>query len=319
MYREVSVYVRCGASGAIGVPTRGKSSSSAASFDVRHTAVMSLQWTVALALAFVLIAIGAALLVFVLMGRFGGQVPPVRPSRLIGRLATILATIVAFTALAAGSYAALVKENDALIGHLLSWPVLVLVVVLLLRSAIQNLLTREGLESLKAGPGGFEARWVTQRLEEAKHDLQAESASATPPPAGTHAAEDVNVGVDESTSFMIEMLNLAKVSPRSVVLESFARLEQVFREAMDAEPGRPGPRNPSVRTLANNALDEGLLTRKEFAALLELNNLRNVTAHDPRFKLDADQALKFAELARQVALALRTARGQTYDATGDPL
>lgn len=282
---------------------------------------MSLLSAVALALAFVVIAIGAALLVFYLLPRFGDRVRPVWPSRRLGRLAAIMAGIVALAAFAAGTYAALVKENDALIGHLLSWPVLVLVVVLLLRSAIHNLLTREGLESLKAGPGGFEAKWFAQRIEDAKHDLEEGNASATPPRAQTDAAEDVTPDVDESTSFMEEMLSLAKVSPRSVVLESFVRLEQVFREVMEPGAGSLGGgiRRPSVRTLAKKAQDDGLLTAKEFNVLQELTSLRNVIAHDPRFKLDADRAIEFAEIARRIAIALRLARGQDHTATADPL
>lgn len=278
-------------------------------FGPGHTATMSFCWAVALALALILIAAGAALLVFLLLGRPDPQEErEVSPQR-AGRRGVVLMTAVASVLLGLGVYAALVEKNDALLRYLLSWPVLVLVVVLLLRSAIQSLLTREGLESIKAGPGGFEAKWVDQRLAVAKHDLQTADTSI-----GT-----TGVGGDRPTAFMAEMGNLSKVSPRSAVLESFARLEQVLREVMGVHVEQARQRRPSARALTNAAFQRDLLSSDEVAAMVELIDLRNVVAHDPRIELDAKQAIDFAGLARQLALSLRLGSGQGDLTDEDPL
>jgi hypothetical protein len=113
------------------------------------------------------------------------------------------------------------------------------------------------------------------------------------------------------------MRQLAEVQPRAVILESHSRLEHLLREVVPVKPagGNAGSgRFPSVRSLARQAESAGLITRQELSVLDELTNLRNVVAHTRESAITYEQAMNYAELARQIAISIRLAAGDVgYD------
>jgi hypothetical protein len=91
-----------------------------------------------------------------------------------------------------------------------------------------------------------------------------------------------------------------------VILESFARLEKALREALQANPDNgQAPRRPtSVRAIGRRALEQGLITPAAFAALDDITVLRNIVAHAGTVDLDADRALAYAEIVRQLIISV---------------
>src|ERR1035441_8526007 len=169
-----------------------------------------------------------------------------------------------------------------------AWPAVACALVFILRRPLTDMLQRGRLKRLKAGPSGLEVEDFDEKLQEARAELgdipaeQVESLSSPTAPTSGQVARD---------DFLDEMKQLAEVAPSVVVLESFARLERVLRDAVEPDPqvrGRPA----SVVALARQAAEQGLITESEFAAFKDVTVLRNVVAHTSTVNLDAERALK---------------------------
>lgn len=200
---------------------------------------------------------------------------------------------------------------SAVIGSL-AWPVAIIVLVLLLRRPLVKMLSERPVKLFEAGPTGVKVEYFDEKIEEARSELEEARAErgdlkgAAPAPFDTSAARD---------DFMYEMEQLAKVSPSAVILESFARLERVLREALEPQsPGNHAPgRLSSIRQLARQAVDQRLIAPSELAALDDVTVLRNVVAHRRAVELDEERALAYASLIRQLIISVSLARGQTMN------
>lgn len=198
---------------------------------------------------------------------------------------------------------------SATVGQLI-WPILILVLVLLLRAPIKNLISSPDLRRVKAGPAGLELEFERE-LAKAQDELT--GGSDTPSMAIESAEGQV------AAEFMDEMRALAAVQPRAVVMESHSRLEKLLRDSVDMPTDdRPGGRYLSMRSLTRAATEQEILAPSEAHVLDELTDLRNRIAHEPDVRLSSELAIRYAELAVQVAVALRLARGKTA-ADGPPL
>lgn len=124
-------------------------------------------------------------------------------------------------------------------------------------------------------------------------------------PEDTHIADD----------FMYEMRQLADVAPSAVILESFARLEKVLRDALetDIRDGQAARRFTSARELARRAVKRGFITLSEAAALDDVAVLRNLIAHGRTTDLDADRALSYAAIVRQLINSILLAQNRIID------
>lgn len=199
---------------------------------------------------------------------------------------------------------------SATIGQLI-WPILILVLVLLLRDPIKNLIGSPDLRRVKAGPAGLEVEFERE-LAKAQDELT--GGSGVPSKAPVDSAEG-----QVAAGFMDEMRALAAVQPRAVVLESHSRLERLLRNSVDMPTDdRRSGRYISVRNLTRAAKEQELLAPSEAHALDELTDLRNRIAHEPDETLSPEVAIRYAELAVQVAVALRLARGENAG-DGPPL
>ncbi|WP_143101951.1 hypothetical protein [Amycolatopsis marina] len=111
---------------------------------------------------------------------------------------------------------------------------------------------------------------------------------------------------------MYEMKQLAQVSPRAAILESFARLEKTLREIVEMGPeNEKGRHFTSARELARRAADQGFLTPSELSAFDDVSVLRNTVAHRRDTDIDTDRALEYTALVRQLIIALALAKGRT--------
>jgi hypothetical protein len=103
---------------------------------------------------------------------------------------------------------------------------------------------------------------------------------------------------------------LAKMAPRAVVLESFARLEEELRRTVRAT-GQERSRyrgTISARNLARIAVEQGLLTPSEAAAVDDVAIIRNVLSHEEASNdFHADRALSYAVVVSQLIKSIASA------------
>lgn len=182
------------------------------------------------------------------------------------------------------------------------WPVLILAAVFILREPIKNLASSPRLKALKAGPGGVEIEFIEELGE-----VQRELAASPVPKAVTEGP------IDKSglTYFRAEMERLAVVSPRSVVMETHARLERLLREAVERNAEDSSYRFRGMQNLIAEASRQGWLPDTEASALRELSDLRNRVAHEPETAITPETALSYADVAAEAATVIHHRSGPT--------
>lgn len=202
---------------------------------------------------------------------------------------------------------------SATIGQL-AWPALLVTLGLSFRKPIREAVSSR-LTRLKAGPAGLQLEFK-EDLEEARELVESGQKDS-----GSSDSEVPSGPAGETPSdFIDEMTDLARVSPRAVVLESHTRLEKLLRDALGHElraKKRGGPIY-SMNTLNRVAMMEELITPQESRALHELTSLRNRVAHEPDHVISESDALGYAELVRKIAVSIRRSQGIT-SSTEDPI
>ena len=185
----------------------------------------------------------------------------------------------------------------SLIGSL-AWPALVLVLVLVFRASLSTLLAGD-VKRWKAGPAGLEVEFQEIipgiREEVQKGRLQKER-------QGSHYPE-----AELPRGFRAEMLELARVSPRAAILESFARVEARLHKLLtDAGVSVNEFAGASGRSLADVAAKKGLITEGSLMAIAGLSVLRNLSAHAREAdSLSLERATEFIDLADAVLYTIR--------------
>lgn len=193
----------------------------------------------------------------------------------------------------------------------LSWPATVIVLVVILRRPLGKMLSARPVRRLEAGPAGLKVEYLDKTLEDARSELADahKERSSLPPPTNVVATETG----DTEEDYMSEMKKLAEISPSAVVLESFARLERVLRDAVEPVQvnGQMTRRRSSVRPLARQAVERGILAPTELAAFDDVAALRNVVSHQRADDLDVLRALSYAGLVQQLIMSIHLATGRT--------
>jgi hypothetical protein len=176
----------------------------------------------------------------------------------------------------------------------LAWPATVLAIAVVLRAPLGKLLTGD-VRRWKAGPAGVEVEYWDQRTKEVRQEV-------------ADAAGDAKlVGADESMSLSKELEELADVSPRSAILESYSRIEQQLRSLLKSD-GVDQRRPLGGRGLARLAGEKGLIGPETVDAIEGLTVLRNLAAHgEAPSDLDRNRALEYAALTDAVLYAMTRA------------
>jgi hypothetical protein len=182
--------------------------------------------------------------------------------------------------------------------HSLAWPAGVVVAVVVLRRPIAVALGR-GVRRARVGPVEVE---FDQELAEVRKELQRAPELAQGEPAGATV-------VPPSVSLPAELTRLAAVSPRSAVLEAFARIEARLREllvgaGMQVQPGQSGV------ALARLAYRHRLVSDETLNAIEGLAVLRNLAAHTATDEISAERALDYLALADAMLYPLRVRPAQ---------
>lgn len=172
----------------------------------------------------------------------------------------------------------------------LAWPITVIIIVLILRQPLSNLL--QLIQHLRFQ--GLEVEFG-QKMQA----LALEAQKLLPPVKGSLGSEK---------QLLEQKVELARVSPRAVVLESWLQLEQAAVDAIH----RHGIELKSIELhsplMLGKTLEEaGILDGSTPAIYHQLRNLRNAAAHASDFSFSADSALEYAELAARLTEILRKA------------
>ena len=174
----------------------------------------------------------------------------------------------------------------------LAWPVAAVVIVAMLRPALLTVLAQ--LRRVRVS--GVEAEFG-QELARVR-DI-AESADLTTVPL------DAGLTTEDSA----KLLQLAAVSPRSAVIEAWGVLEAEARAAVDARH-RAGTEKRLSAVETGRALRDLNLLDEEAAHVFDiLRGLRNQVVHEPQLDVTANDAVEFANLARQLSHRLETRGG----------
>ena len=98
-----------------------------------------------------------------------------------------------------------------------------------------------------------------------------------------------------------ELARLAEVSPRSAVLEAFARIEARLVALLDSADVE-SYRAVGGRALARLARDQGLISDETLTAVEGLSVLRNLAAHSPTDEIGAERARDYLCVGRRGAV-----------------
>lgn len=177
----------------------------------------------------------------------------------------------------------------------LAWPTTVLVMAWMFRSSLGRLLSGD-IKRWKAGPAGVEVEYWERAIAEARLELAQDRALV---PAEVAAEEEL------PREFRDEMAELAAISPRSAVMESFRRVELQLRSMLEIA-GVQQIRPSGARVMAETALKHGLITSATVDAIRGMSTLRNLAAHGhDDSEIDQVRALEFIDLAEAVLFALQ--------------
>jgi len=183
----------------------------------------------------------------------------------------------------------------------LVWPLTVIGIVIILRSAIVAALSGP-LKRLKAGPTGVELEMWEGKLAVIKEELSGDSGRRTP--------ERTDTGQSAGEGSLIEELTpVAEVSPQAAILEGYARLERGLRLKL-ASKGKEPDATMGGRNLARLAQREGVITELTANAIDGLAVLRNLAAHGQApSDLNTARALDYLAMVDGTLFALRQSKG----------
>lgn len=176
----------------------------------------------------------------------------------------------------------------------LAWPTAVLVLAWMFRSSLDRLLSGD-IKRWKAGAAGVEIEYWDRTIAEAREEL-AQDRALTP--------SEIGAPDEGPPEFRDEMIELAAISPRSAVMESFRRVELQLLSMLESA-GIEQARPTGARTMAETALQRGLVTEATVEAIRGMTTLRNLAAHGhDDSEIDHVRALEFIDLAEAVLFAL---------------
>lgn len=191
-----------------------------------------------------------------------------------------------------------VFEFVASLVNSLTWPVVVLLSVILLREQIRDIFSRlsDRIKSLKTltGPGGTSAQFEDGVLG-AKQEVDEITKPDTPGPSDGLVTDDA--------------YKLAAASPRAAIIESWIVLEAALRRWHNAISKRKNRANLPT-SLVIKGLREANPDNDTIDAVATLFRLRAQAVHDRDFAITPLAATEFAESAYRMASSINSALNQ---------
>jgi hypothetical protein len=174
------------------------------------------------------------------------------------------------------------------LGSLLSWPVAVVVAVIVLKRDVATLLRALGSRLQKAkGPWG--ELTFGQGVDEVEHKL---------PPEDTKAITE-----SEDAKRIDDVSGLARLPPPYIVSQAWLRLEQAIRDVVDQNlPNKPAASARRLSPIAymNLVTVDGTLSLDDAGVVDELRKLRNRAAHEFDPDITITDALRYNDIANSL-------------------
>jgi hypothetical protein len=176
----------------------------------------------------------------------------------------------------------------------LGWPITILIIALIFKSELSKLLLK--LSTLKYKD--FEAKFGHQLevVEKKVKELPKPKFKKAPPP------EIEEKSKEEETDFD-RLIRIAEISPRAAIAEAWTEVEIAARKA--ANQAKLKINKPeSVINIANAFINEGVFNDAVLTALNEIRDLRNKAVHMEDFNISHNEAIKYIDLAFNLAFEL---------------
>lgn len=165
-----------------------------------------------------------------------------------------------------------------------SWPVFIIVIILLLKKPISNLIP--SLQRLRYKDFELEFRKQIYELAEKAETEIPESPELDMP----HLRSDDR------------FLYLSRISPRSAILESWVNLETAAVDALRRRSiSLPKGGYVSPGRIARSLQKTEIIDKKQLEIFNKLRQLRNMAAHSPDFYVSPDVVEEFSILANRLA------------------
>jgi hypothetical protein len=163
----------------------------------------------------------------------------------------------------------------------LALPIAALIIILVFRRDLRELVPF--VRRLKAGP-------LEAEFERDIREISQEVGSTTRPEAG-----------EEPDPRKIMLIELARLHPRSAILEAWLGVETAVRQAaLQNVVSSPAPDVSSPLKSLRELVGIGALSQEDVALFHDLRGLRNQAAHAEAFEPSLDAALEYVHLASQL-------------------
>lgn len=192
----------------------------------------------------------------------------------------------------------------------LSWPVVVLIIVLMFRKSIKTLLPTLKRLNWKEGTVEFD-KGIEEVAKEAELALP-----QAPAPLEITVHDTVSVKTKDEVSFLkgasptIEtelkerFRQLADLHPAAAILESWLDLETELREVGKKRGISDSRRLPTIK-IGNELRARGIWDEETFNIFVRLRELRNTVVHTRTGWITPAQALVYDEIIRRLIAKLR--------------
>jgi hypothetical protein len=174
------------------------------------------------------------------------------------------------------------SELIASLASSLAWPLAVVCIAVLFRAQLKTLLT-ERLRHIEAGP-------LKADFDRIGSDVHTVLDQAGIPPSTQAKTDNLTV--------------LAQRQPAVAIPEAFTRIERELRNAL-AEINEQPSDDAGAMTLANKALERGLISPLTINAIEGISVMRNLAVHGPAREITAKQSQEYLALVDSVLYALR--------------
>jgi hypothetical protein len=142
------------------------------------------------------------------------------------------------------------------------------------------------------GPGGVEAEWFEDKLEEVVE--QASELPVTPDEPADESPSPPDQRVENIP------LALAKIDPGAAIIAAFIPVEQAVADYFEARGLGGGPRSPMTLLRRDTSLPSDLKN-----VVIAMSRLRNEAAHSRDLDVSLDAAIRYIETAERLIFQLR--------------
>ncbi len=181
----------------------------------------------------------------------------------------------------------------------LAWPLGIVLIVFMLKDGIAGFLSKVTQLTGKGFGVELEARRDLDVAEAAVAAAKAKVIEARGSPTELSVAVQSPPITDDDE----RLLELAKISPRAVVIESWMRLDAAMRAAVERLNAneRTGHVLLRIHSTPDLLARAGDISLADHATIVSLRSIRNRAAHEADYELTEADAVRYWSLAREIA------------------